>query len=66
MKQIITTKKGTTYERNWNVKEYYGHLNIRIDIETLNKLKNIANEKKINYSDIVRDLIKDYLESEMN
>ena len=66
MKQIITTKKGTTYERNWNVKEYYGHLHIRMDVETLNKLKDIANKKQIKYSDIVRDLIKDYLESEVN
>ena len=64
MKQIITRKDGITYERNWNIKDYQKHLHIRIEKETLDKLKNIAIKKEINYSDIVRDLINDYIAKE--
>ena len=64
MKQIIKTKNGTTYERNWDVREYYKHLHIRISDNTMQKLKNIADKKQIKYSDIVRNLIEDYLEKE--
>lgn len=62
MKQVITTKKGTTFEREWDVKGYYKKLNIRIDDETFNKLKSIAIENQTKYSDIVRNLIKKYVE----
>lgn len=64
MKQIITNKNGTTYERNWNVKEYYKHLNIRINENTMRKLRDIADKKQVKYSDIVRNLIEDYLVKE--
>ena len=64
MKQIIKTKNGKTYERNWDVKGYYTHLNIRINENTMQKLRNIADKKQIKYSDIVRNLIEDYLEKE--
>lgn len=64
MKQIIKTKNGTTYERNWDVREYYKHLHIRISDNTMQKLKNIADKKQVKYSDIVRNLIEDYLEKE--
>ena len=64
MKQIIKTKNGTTYERNWDVREYYKHLHIRISDNTMQKLKNIANKKQVKYSDIVRNLIEDYLVKE--
>lgn len=64
MKQIITTKNGTTYERNWDVKEYYKYLNIRINEDTMQKLRKIADKKQVKYSDIVRNLIEDYLVKE--
>lgn len=64
MKQIITTKKGTTYEREWNVKSYYSHINIRIDENALNKLRKIAKKRNLKYSDIVRDLIDEYIGKE--
>lgn len=65
MKQIIKTKNGTTYEREWNVKEYYKNLNIRIDNDTMERLREKANEQGIKYSDIVRNLIKEYIEKEV-
>lgn len=64
MKQIIKTKNGTTYERNWDVREYYKHLHIRISDNTMQKLRNIADKKQVKYSDIVRNLIEDYLVKE--
>ena len=64
MKQIITTYKGTTYERERNVNSYYTHLHIRIDEDTINKIRCVADEKGVKYSDIVRNLIKDYLDKE--
>ena len=60
-KQLITRKDGITYERNWNVKGYYTHLNIRINENTIIRLKKVANKKQVKYSDIVRNLIEDYL-----
>ena len=60
-KQIITTKNGITYERNWDAKEYYKHLHIRINENTMIKLRKVADKKQIKYSDIVRNLIEDYL-----
>lgn len=60
-KQVITTKNGTTYERNWDVKGYYTHLNIRINEDIMQKLRKIADKKQLKYSDIVRNLIEDYL-----
>jgi len=63
-KQVITRKDGITYERNWDVKEYYKHLNIRINEDTLIRLRKVADKKQVKYSDIVRNLIEDYLVKE--
>lgn len=60
-KQVITRKDGITYERNRDVKGYYTHLNIRINENTLIRLKKVADKKQVKYSDIVRNLIEDYL-----
>lgn len=60
MKQIITTKKGTTYEREWDVKSYYSHINIRIDADTMCKFKEITQSKGLKYSDVLRKLIVKY------
>ncbi len=67
MKQIITTYKGTTYEREVkDFEDYDANLNIRYKKEKINKLKQIAENKQINYSDIVRKLIDAYIESVEN
>lgn len=66
MKQIITTKKGTTYERNWDVKSYYSNLNIRIDTDTMCKFKKITQSKGLKYSDVLRQLIQEYIRGEAN
>ena len=66
MRQIITTKKGTTYERNWDVKSYYSNINIRIDADTMCKFKEITQDKGLKYSDVVRQLIQEYIRGETN
>lgn len=67
MKQIITTYKGTTYEREVkDFEDYDTNLNIRYKKQKINKLKEIAEKKQLNYSDIVRGLINNYIESEQN
>ncbi|MBR5303475.1 MAG: hypothetical protein IKU37_01445 [Candidatus Gastranaerophilales bacterium] len=63
MKQIITTKKGTTYERNAREKKYDTMLWTRFSSENVEKLKNIASDKGISLSTFVRNILEDYLES---
>lgn len=64
MKQVITTKKGTTFEREWDVKGYCSHIHIRIDNKTFDELRTIAQNKNEKYSDIIRQLIKEYISKE--
>jgi predicted DNA binding CopG/RHH family protein len=37
-------------------------LNIRISLDILNGMRNIAKEKGITYSQLIRDILKDYIE----
>lgn len=63
MKQIITTKKGTTYERE--VKEpndYNIHINIRANNDKFNKFKEVTSKKGLCYSDVIRNLMDKYAE----
>ena len=66
MKQIITTKKGTTYERNGREKKYDMMLWTRFNGDKVEQLKKIADEKGISLSTFVRNILEDYLESEVN
>lgn len=66
MTETITRRDGIIYTRKKKlVKEYNEKLNIRIKGESLNKLKEIAEKKQIHYSDIIRNLIDNYIESEV-
>ena len=40
-------------------------LNIRIDKETLDNIKTIATEKGIPYSELIRNIIGDYIKTNM-
>lgn len=40
-------------------------LNIRIDKETLDNIKTIATEKEMPYSELVRNIINDYIKANM-
>ena len=61
MQQLIKRKDNITYIRE--VKEpnnYNQNINIRIDKETLDIFKGVAKQKGIAYSELLRDLIRDY------
>lgn len=62
IQQTIKRKDGIEYTRERNSNEYSTHLHIRIDMNTLNQIKEIANEKGVNYSDLIRKIIKEYIE----
>ena len=62
MKQIITTKKGTTYERNGRDKKYDTMLWTRFNSEKAFQLKKIAEENNSSLSTFIRDILEDYLE----
>jgi len=62
IQQTIKRKDGIEYTRERNSNEYSTHLHIRIDANTLNQIKEIAKEKEINYSDLIRKIIKEYIE----
>lgn len=61
MQQLIKRKDNITYIRE--VKEpnnYNQNINIRIDKETLDIFKGVAKQKGIAYSELLRNLMKDY------
>ena len=61
MQQLIKRKDNITYIRE--VKEpnnYKQNINIRIDKETLDIFKGVAKQKGIAYSELLRDLMRDY------
>lgn len=61
MQQLIKRKDNITYIRE--VKEpnnYNQNINIRIDKETLDIFKGVAKQKGIAYSELLRDLMRDY------
>lgn len=62
MKQLITRKDGIVYERE--VKEPNGYdtkLNIRISKKNYDELKNIAKEKGITYSEMLRNVMEEFI-----
>lgn len=61
MKQIIKRKDGIEYERRVDDIQCDSRLNIRINNETLGKLKEVCANKGIKYSDLVRTLIENYI-----
>jgi len=61
MKETITRCDGITYERKKNEIQQDKNLNIRINSELDAKLRKIAAELNIKYSDLVRDSLETYL-----
>ena len=67
MTETIVRKDGITYTRKKReTKEYNTKLNIRVSQVLLDDIKKIAQDKNIAYSDLIRSILKDYLESEVN
>ena len=66
MKQKITTKNGTTYERTIRDKRYSIKVTIRFAEDTIEDLKNIAFEKGTKYNTIIRRLAERYVEDYKN
>lgn len=69
MKETITRKDGIIYTRKKNEIQQDKNLNIRINSELDNKLREIASKLNIRYSDLVRDALESYLkeyEKELN
>lgn len=61
MKQQIIRKDGIEYERKFKEKKYDCTLNIRIDRENMELLKQIAERKNIRYNALVRSIIQEYI-----
>ena len=66
MKQIITTKNGTTYERETKDKKYSTKVSIRFAEDTIEDLKEIALEEDTKYNTIIRNLTEKYVEDYKN
>ena len=66
MKQIITTKNGTTYERKAKEKKYDIMLWTRYNSEKAKKLEEISKKQGVSLSILIRNIIDEYLESEVN
>ena len=66
MKQIITTKKGTTYEREPKDKKYSAKVSIRFAEDTIEDLKEIALEEGTKYNTIIRNLTEKFVEDYKN
>lgn len=62
-KIYIERKDGIKYYRRPNFKNYDTNLNIRIASETIEKLKEIANEKGIKYNALIREILENYIEN---
>lgn len=61
MKQIITNKNGTTFERKCKDKVYDTKEWCRFKTENSNKLKEIAKEKGITKSVLMRNILEEYI-----
>lgn len=61
MKQTITTKTGTTYERTVKEKKYDTVIAIRINEKDYKKLTKIANKENIKVRTLIREILEDYL-----
>lgn len=64
-KILVKTKNGKIIEKKPKPINFQTKLNIRIANEKFEKLKEIAKLNQISYSDIVRNLIDDYLNKEV-
>lgn len=64
MKQIITTKKGTTFERNGKDKIYDVKMWFRYTKEKSEKIDVIAKQKGLKTSTFLRQIIDEYLEKQ--
>ena len=62
MKQKIIRADGIEYERKIKQKKFDKVLYIRISEDELDKIKIIAKKNNIKYSELVRKIIKEYLE----
>lgn len=61
-KMYIERKDGIKYYRRPNIKNYDSNLNIRIEKEKIEKLKEIANKKGVKYNALIREIIEDYID----
>ena len=66
MKQIITTKNGTTYEREVKDKKYSTKVTIRFAEDTIEDLKEIALKEETKYNTIIRNLAEKFVEDYKN
>ena len=62
MKQTIIRKDGIEYERKAKEKNYNAILYVRIESEKLETLKKIAKNNNENYSEMIRNLINEFIE----
>lgn len=65
MKQTITRYDGVEYERKTKEKKYDTRISFRMTQNDLDKLKEIAIRKEINYSDLARNVIHEYIRKEL-
>lgn len=66
MKETITRCDGIVYERKKREIGQDKNLNIRINSELDSRLRNIAKNLNIKYSDLVRDALETYLKGYEN
>ena len=60
--ETITRHDGITYTRKKRNKNFDCHLNIKFHKDKIEQLKKIAELKKTNYNQLLRDLIYDYID----
>ena len=63
MKTKIIRADGIKYERKARQAKYNDYIYVRVSSDTVDKLHKIADNKNIKYSDLIRNLIKDYIEN---
>lgn len=61
-KQKVIRKDGIEFERKRKQTKYDTNITIRCSKDTLERLKQLAKEVDKNYSDIIRELIEQYIE----
>ena len=64
MKQEITRKDGIEYERKSKTRNYDSYINVRVNNETVEELKKIAEKLGIKYNTMIREVLEDYIERE--
>ena len=61
MKQTITTKNGTTYQRNIKENNYDKIISMRISNDVYEKLVKLADLKVIKPRTLIREILEEYV-----